>query len=241
MQFKDLIIIRGRNHYPQDIELTVEQSHPALQSGSGATFSVDLDGEERLVVVQELKRVHRNADVDEVVQAIRQAVAEDQELQVYAVVLIRPMSIPKTSSGKIQRYVCRAKFLEDSLDVIGSSILDDADDGGDAVRSEDSFIRKALLVVESRKERQSLLKLYLQEQVAQVLGEAASQLDPQQSLINLGIDPLMAIELQDRVEASLGVIVPAEELLAGLSVSQLVTRALDQLKATVNDSPHRAE
>jgi acyl-CoA synthetase (AMP-forming)/AMP-acid ligase II len=115
-RIKDLIIIRGRNHYPQDIELTVEQSHPALRSGYGAAFAVSKD-EERLVVVQEVERSYlRRLDVGEVVGNIREAIADWHELQVYAVVLIKPGSIPKTSSGKIQRQEARAKFLDATLD-----------------------------------------------------------------------------------------------------------------------------
>ncbi len=117
---KDLIIIRGTNHYPQDIEWTVEQSYPALRPGYGAAFSVDLDGEERLVVVQEVERHYPNLDVNEVVGAIRQAVAEHHELEVYAVSLLKTGSILKTSSGKIQRHSCRAGFLDGSLDVVGT-------------------------------------------------------------------------------------------------------------------------
>ncbi len=118
-RLKDLIIIGGCNHYPQDIELTVEQSHPALRTGCGAVFSIDVDGEERLVVVQEVeRRYYRNLDIDEVVGAIRQAVAENHELRVSAVALVKPWSIPKTSSGKIQRHACRTRFLAGSLDVL---------------------------------------------------------------------------------------------------------------------------
>ena len=98
-RLKDLIIIRGRNYYPQDIELTVERSHPALQLGGGAAFTMEVKGDERLVVVQEVQRQYRNPDVAEVAQAIRGAVAEDFELQVYAVVLLKTGSLSKTSSG----------------------------------------------------------------------------------------------------------------------------------------------
>jgi acyl-CoA synthetase (AMP-forming)/AMP-acid ligase II len=108
-RLKDLIIIRGRNHYPQDIEHTVEQSHVALRPGGCAAFSVETDEGEQLAIVQELeRRFVRSADVGEVAASIRRAVAEHHELQVHAVVLIRTGSIPKTSSGKIQRRATRA-------------------------------------------------------------------------------------------------------------------------------------
>ena len=110
-RIKDVIIIRGRNHYPQDIEQTVEQSHPALRPGCGAAFVVELKGAERLIIVQEVERIYlRKLKTDEIVGNIRQTVASGHELQVYAVALIKPGSIPKTSSGKIQRHACQAEF-----------------------------------------------------------------------------------------------------------------------------------
>jgi acyl transferase domain-containing protein/acyl-CoA synthetase (AMP-forming)/AMP-acid ligase II/acyl carrier protein len=123
-RLKDLIIIRGNNHYPQDIELTVAQSHPALRAGGGVAFSIDVDGEERLVVVQEVERQYLRADMTEVVGSIRQAIAEQHELQVYAVVLIKPGSMLKTSSGKIQRRACRESFLAKDLNVVYEWRLD---------------------------------------------------------------------------------------------------------------------
>lgn len=117
-RIKDLIIIRGTNHYPQDIEWTVQQLHPALRPDYGATFSIEIDGEERLVVVQEVERQQQNIDFDQVIGEIRQAIAEQHELQVYAVVLAKPGNILKTSSGKIQRRACRASFLAGTLDVL---------------------------------------------------------------------------------------------------------------------------
>jgi acyl-CoA synthetase (AMP-forming)/AMP-acid ligase II len=118
-RIKDVIIIRGQNHYPQDIELTVEKSHPALRAGCGAAFAVEVKGEERVVVVQEVERSYlRKLDVKEVVGNINQAVAAGHALQVYATVLVKTGSIPKTSSGKIQRHACRSGFLSGSLNVV---------------------------------------------------------------------------------------------------------------------------
>lgn len=116
-RIKDAIVIRGSNHYPQDIELTVEQSHPALRNGYGAAFAIDVNDEEKLVVVQEVERRYLGKlNVEEVVGNIREAIALQHELQAYAVVLVKTGSIPKTSSGKIQRHACRTKFLNGTLD-----------------------------------------------------------------------------------------------------------------------------
>jgi acyl-CoA synthetase (AMP-forming)/AMP-acid ligase II/alkylation response protein AidB-like acyl-CoA dehydrogenase len=120
-RLKDVIIIRGTNHYPQDVEWTVQGAHPALRPENGAAFSVMVDGEEKLVVVQEVEREHvPNLNVAEVVQAIRQAVAEGHELDVHSVQLLRRGSLPKTSSGKIQRSACRAAFGHDNPDVLAA-------------------------------------------------------------------------------------------------------------------------
>lgn len=115
---KDLIIIRGQNHYPQDIEWTIEKSHPLLRPGCSAAFSVEMHSEERLVVVQEVRNDYRPTDEAEVIAAIRTAVTEQHELQVAAIVLIKQGSINKTSSGKIQRHACRQEFLDASLEAL---------------------------------------------------------------------------------------------------------------------------
>jgi acyl-CoA synthetase (AMP-forming)/AMP-acid ligase II len=118
-RLKEIILIRGRNNYPQDIEYTVQNSHPALRPSCGAAFTVEVKGEEKLVVVQEVERTWlRKVDIDEVKRAIRKAVVQEYDLQVYAIALIRTGSLPKTSSGKIQRRGCRAKFLEGSLEIL---------------------------------------------------------------------------------------------------------------------------
>ncbi|HEY6321946.1 MAG TPA: fatty acyl-AMP ligase [Thermoanaerobaculia bacterium] len=127
-RLKDLIIIRGRNLYPQDIELTVERSHPALRPGCGAAFSIELGQEERLVVVHEHERTPNDSPLDPesveaIAEAVRRAVAEQHEAQVQQVVLLRAGTIPKTSSGKIQRRACRAALLGGRLAVLGASVL----------------------------------------------------------------------------------------------------------------------
>ncbi|MDJ0744625.1 MAG: fatty acyl-AMP ligase [Xenococcaceae cyanobacterium MO_167.B27] len=118
-RLKDVIIIRGRNHYPQDIELTVENSHPALRAGCGAAFAAQIKGQERLVVVQEVERTYlRKINVSEVVGSVRQVVMSEHGLAVYAVALVKTGSIPKTSSGKIRRHACRDGFLAGKLNMV---------------------------------------------------------------------------------------------------------------------------
>lgn len=133
-RLKDLIILRGRNYYPQDIESCVEESHSAIRGGCSAAFSVDVDDQERLVVVAEIDPRYQPAsggvsngeavsssrkplDPQEVKSAIRRSIAEQYDLQVYQIVLLKAGGVSKTSSGKLQRYACRAAFLAASLGV----------------------------------------------------------------------------------------------------------------------------
>lgn len=117
-RLKDLMIIRGTNHHPQDLEWTVQQVHPELRPNCGAAFSIEVNGEEKVAIVQEVERHARDLDFDATIVAIRQAIAEEHELQTYAIVLAKPGSLLKTSSGKIQRRACRDSFLAGELAIV---------------------------------------------------------------------------------------------------------------------------
>jgi acyl-CoA synthetase (AMP-forming)/AMP-acid ligase II len=114
-RLKDLLIIHGRNLYPQDIELTVEQSHASLKHGAGAAFAIQVGEEEKLVIVQELERKSKDVDGVEIAKLIRAAVMESHGVSPYAISLIEPSTIPLTSSGKIQRHAARKLFLAGEL------------------------------------------------------------------------------------------------------------------------------
>ena len=107
------------NHYPQDIEETVKSAHEHVEQGAGAAIVVGEEGAEKLVIVQETVR-QRDIDFEAILEAIRKKVALDHELAVAGVVLIKTRSIPKTSSGKIQRHACRDGYLAGTLAVRAS-------------------------------------------------------------------------------------------------------------------------
>jgi acyl-CoA synthetase (AMP-forming)/AMP-acid ligase II len=117
-RIKDMVIVSGRNYYPQDIEISVQEAHPALQVDSGAVFAVeDETGAERLVVVQEVKReFRRSPELVNVANAIRMAVARNHGLRPDAVILVMPGRVPKTTSGKIQRHAARRAFERADLE-----------------------------------------------------------------------------------------------------------------------------
>ncbi|HEY0605397.1 MAG TPA: amino acid adenylation domain-containing protein [Herpetosiphonaceae bacterium] len=224
-RLKDLLIIRGRNHYPQDIEATVERSHSALRPGAIAAFTVEQDDEERLVVVCEVERQSRRVAIEDVAAAIRQAIAEHHELQIDTVVLLRPGGVPKTTSGKIQRSATRQAFLSETLDALGSSTLKTTTEA-----ATDEPAAGALLD-QPPEQRQPWLEHYLRGLVANALRIAPAAVEPEQPLSSLGLDSLMAVELQHTIETELRAIIPMARLLEGVTIAQLAADILTQVES----------
>lgn len=116
-RIKDVIIIRGANHYPQDIEDTVQGSHPALRRHGGAAFTIADDGKDELVVVQEVERTERNRiEPTQLIGRIREAIVIEHDIVPHEIALLRPGALPKTTSGKIQRGLARQLWLTGALD-----------------------------------------------------------------------------------------------------------------------------
>src|ERR1051326_626697 len=217
-RLKDLIIIRGLNHYPQDIELTVERCHPALRPGCGAAFSVDVDGEEQLVIVQEVD--HRQQFRGEtVIESINEAIAGEHEIQAYDIVLVKLGTIPKTSSGKIQRYACREAFLHGALDIVARR----TDRRTDRKRTEP----ECEPAIPNLSDKQAV-ELWLRAQVAAKLNIDSQKIDAGQPLLRYGLDSLMSVELAHTIETNLGVPVPLNVFLQGASVTELATHVLER-------------
>ncbi|MDJ0576449.1 MAG: beta-ketoacyl synthase N-terminal-like domain-containing protein, partial [Xenococcaceae cyanobacterium MO_234.B1] len=194
-RLKDLIIIRGRNHYPQDIELTVDHAHNAIRSGAVAAFAVEIEGEEKLVITAEVKRTYlRKLNIEAVTKAIRKAVLNNHELAPHAIVLIKTGSIPKTSSGKIQRHACKAGFLDTSLNVVGESLVSKQlpDRGGAAFGS----------ATQTRTARTQLsdIESWLVENIARRLGVSKTQIDIEEPFASLGLDSVQAVRLSADLE-----------------------------------------
>lgn len=206
-RLKDLIIIRGSNHYPQDIELTVEESHDALRPGGGATFSLDLEGEERLVVVQEVSP-RKNLDLHAVIEAVRKAVAEVHGLQVYAVVLIEPRTIPKTSSGKIQRRACQKAFMDRHLEVVKEWRARIPQEP----RAQNAFPNGALGNARNTPDSgklttdadSDLVETWLVSKLAELLGIDCGEIDRQQPFASFGLDSAQTVRLIGDLEGWLG-------------------------------------
>ena len=191
-RLKDLLIIRGRNHYPQDIEHSVANSHFALNSQHGAAFTIDVDGEERLVVVHEVIRTHRKVPAAAVAAAARATVAEYHGLQLHALVLVSPFALPKTSSGKIKRHACRRDFLAGDLKVLdewhlGSAVPLAANRPATSEATGDSFTPNAIID-------------WLVTHLAAALKLTPDQIDIRQPFSHYGLDSVQAVSLAGDLE-----------------------------------------
>lgn len=192
---KDLIIVRGRNHHPQDIERSVQHSHPALRPGCGAAFSVDSEGEERLVVVQEVVNEH-DLELEVIIDAIRQAVTRGHDLQVYTVALVAPRTVPKTSSGKLQRRACRDAFIRGELAIVAEWC--------DATVSVDVRTAQREQAPERQSADAAAIERWLAAALATALRLDAAEIDPCRSFSTYGLDSAQAVSLAGDLETWLG-------------------------------------
>jgi acyl-CoA synthetase (AMP-forming)/AMP-acid ligase II/acyl carrier protein len=213
---KDLMIVRARNHYPQDLEHTAERAHPDLRPSSAAAFSVDDGTTERVVLVHEVVRGFQPANAGAVMAAAREAVAAEHGLALHDVALVRTGSIPRTTSGKIQRGACRDRWLAGSL----------------ALVSPDRTAAPAGLPAQLRHPR-------LADIVSVVLGVGPDEVDMDISLVANGLDSLTAVRLAGAVRETFDVEVDVDRLLDGMKLAEL-DRLVAHLPAAGRPLPPKA-
>ncbi len=188
-RIKELIIIRGRNYYPQDIEQIIRSAHPALQSNGTAAFSI-LEEKEKLIIVQEIKRTFiRDLKETEVFNAIKSKMAEHLDIAANAIVLVTPLSITKTTSGKLMRKECQVNYLKSNLSVIGI---------WKASKSPNQFTNNL-------KDKATTTETFLTQLFAQKSELPIEQITPNTSFLDIGIDSIYAIDLTVEIEKKLGV------------------------------------
>jgi amino acid adenylation domain-containing protein len=212
---KDVVIVRGRNHYPQDLELTAEGSSPLLRPGCGAAFADGQDGA-GLTIAYEVTRAVDPAglDVAQVADRVRTAVAREHEVAVDLVVLLPPGALPKTSSGKVQRTLCAAQLHAGDLPELGRSALPTAA----AVPRSDVDTERMRRAVPA--ERTEILLRYLLERLA----AAGAAPRPDAPLLALGVDSLALLGLQQGIEKDLGVSIGVGELADATDLAAVAAR-----------------
>jgi 8-amino-7-oxononanoate synthase len=221
-RLKDLLIIRGRNHYPQDVEQTVERAHALVRPMSTAAFSVDVGGHERLVVVAEVERGRNRSqeELDEVFDSLRRTISSEHEIPLDGIVLIKAGSIPKTSSGKIQRHACRIGFLRgEDLEIVAQwRSWEQAGSKVETTATANALVGAASLhgshepqpsangqhsngqVVELSEETTAVVM----EQISKVAKERAKGLTLDSNLLEMSMDSLERMEIVAALEDTFG-------------------------------------
>ncbi|HKY37863.1 MAG TPA: MupA/Atu3671 family FMN-dependent luciferase-like monooxygenase [Polyangiaceae bacterium] len=235
-RLKDLIIIRGANHYPQDIERTVEASHPRLRKGCSVAFSFKYEADEHVVVVAEVERRDQGARtptdsaaalmevadsplvLDEISNAVRAAVTLQHQLQVHSVVLIEARTLPKTSSGKVQRHATRAAYMAKTLTELARNEVKLEGAGRSTIRPANTL---ELVKLAEREQGIALVTMVLVGDIARTLNVRRSEIDPARPVNSFGLDSLLSVELTHTLERSLGVVFPATHFLREASLKDL--------------------
>ena len=204
-RLKELIVINGQNHYPGDIEFTVQHAHPALRKGCGAAFSIDTGVEEQLIVVQEvINECLKSFDVREAATAVFRAVLVKNGLRVSEAVFIEPSTIPKTTSGKICRLQCLKQYRTGALKTIGAIVHPKTMEGRNANAKANSRNLPEKLKHIPAQEKRKLLLTYLRSLLADTLGLSSFKvISVETPFFDLGLDSLAVVKLKDQIEQDL--------------------------------------
>ena len=223
---KDMIVIRGRNYDPQDVEYTVEVAHDGIRQGCVAVFGFEEEGKEKLCVVCEVERAFVKKDHDKITQAIIENVIRENELGVSAVLLLKPGRIFKTTSGKIQRRKTKQAFL--------SCLLPEV------FRWEAVTVHSEKELIFSAVHGSGTLRDQLKAWAAQQLGKDTSQITEDINFSSLGFDSMQAISattslsnvLDRELKVSYFYDYPSVNQLADFLESDLYTHTKEEMTQT---------
>jgi hypothetical protein len=194
-RLKETMIFWGRNVYPQDIEQTVASTHEALRLNGGAAFAVEANGQEQLVVVQEVVRPSK-LDLPALAAQVRQAVMAEHRVPLTSLVLIRPGSLPKTSSGKIQRGEARKKFQAQELDPVAQWTFDAISVAAEPVAS----------VIQPAEETpdEKAIKTWLRQRISQAISVPTEQIGEDEPLSHYVMDSITLVAIARDLELWMG-------------------------------------
>ncbi|ACU37564.1 non-ribosomal peptide synthetase [Actinosynnema mirum] len=215
---KDVIVIRGENHLPQDLEHTAERAAPALRPSCGAAIAVDVDGVESVVLCHELISPQEEHDLDAIATRVRRAVAGAHGVECRHVVFVAKGGIPKTTSGKVRRQLCRLLYLNGELPVLRVVSASRA-----AAPDLPDLAEIAALDPEARREE---LAAALGRTAAALASDAETAPGADEPLARFGLDSLGAVELRHLVQRRYGVDLGATALADQASPDDLATLIL---------------
>ncbi|MCH6159354.1 AMP-binding protein [Streptomyces marispadix] len=232
-RLKELIIVRGRNIHPQDVEAAARRAHPSLATAPAAAFSVDAEEGERLVLVQAVEDAG-DLDLAALGARIRTAVAADEEVEPHAVVFVKPDGIPMTGSGKIRRTTCRQSYLDGEIDALHTDVSRPRTTApGPAAEETSAAPLRDMALALPDELRGQVVTAEVRRRIAAALGTSQDELPADTPLIALGLESLRIVELRYALGRDFDVSLPMADFVRG-SVTDVVTRLLRGLQG---DSP----
>ncbi len=223
-RLKDLIVIRGRNHYPQDFEHSAEGSHPEVRRTCVAAVRVERDGEEQFIVVAEVRRRSwpEPGVLAEIADSIRIALTADHQVEPSAVALVGPATLPKTSSGKLRRGLIRETWLNGGFTALYT---------WERLSERSASVSPSLTLTEQVRNGHILPALL--DCVGQALGSRTLPLSGHDRVLDLGLDSLRLVHLKLVIEQRIGHSLPFTHLADNPTLQDLAAR----LHEGPNDAP----
>jgi len=211
-RIKDLIIVRGRNHYPQDLEFTVSRSHPAFANGACAAFTVEIAETTEAVLLQEV--TSKFDHLEDLLRTAVQSIAEEHDIRMHTVGLVQARSLPKTSSGKIRRQECRRQFLNSELKLLAVTGPTGTAPNGLSPAAHDVPADYGCNYADAIEEAVATV-------AAELLKRSSNEIDVEAPLTTYGLDSLQAAELNNRVARIWNIELPLEELLGAPTIRSI--------------------
>lgn len=213
---KDMLIINGKNIYPQDIEFEISEADPSIEKNSVSVFSVGNSGSD-IVAVAEVKRHAIHNNLNKIIENIHKRVLADSLVNLSCIVLVKPYSLPKTSSGKIQRARCRSFYLEENLKIllfkkynntVAEIIMENVDD----------ILER---IVDTK------------EQITYIYGA-------EKSFLELGLDSIQLIQLAHKISHKFSINYSLEEMLDNVSLVDLCNDIKNKLNERMSNEQKMA-
>lgn len=225
-RLKELIIIRGRNIHPQDVEAAARGAHPALASAPAAAFSVDGDEGERLILVQAVPDAE-GLDLSALATDVRAAIVAGLAVEPYEIVFTGPDDIPMTGSGKIRRTTCRQAYLDGEIAALRAGVLPAPRPAEDTAGGDGTPLRDMVLGLPEAL-RGQVVAAEIGRRVAAAVGGVPDDVPGDRPLIALGLESLRIVELRYALGRDFGVELPMADFVRG-SVNDVVGRVIRDL------------
>ncbi len=230
-RIKELITHHGKNLFPQEIEHTITRNHSILEANTCVAFSIDSHQSEQLVIVIEIhKKILDNQNIDDLVASIKRCINEVYDLDVFSIVFTKPRKIPKTSSGKMQRHLCRKIYLDKTLPVIKSYEKDLSD------HTDTAKMKNLNNVVRLKPKTYQELENYFMALMMDQLRVTKEQIDLTRPIPEYGMDSSLAIGITCKLEKTFHVSLEPTLFWEYPTFQSVINFILNQIKNNQNNA-----